>query len=255
MPVNIGITERGDAALSDDWVDWVYNKDLPAILITKNVIALENKHPDIFTKNVIVHITCTGLGGTILEPNVPDYKSILQWIQNQPATIKRKIVLRCDPLCPTLFEINNEKFDGNKYGNAIREIFTVIEQEKLRCRISFLDMYNHVRSRFEKLGIPVSNKYSNIEYNSIHLPLKYRQEFLEVLKMIAPTTFIEICGEPGLTCTGCLSKLDLDILGMEPMDLSKGQQRLACQCLGIKKELLNNKHPCAHNCAYCYWKD
>lgn len=34
----------------------------------------------------------------------------------------------------------------------------------------------------------------------------------------------------------------------------KNMQRPACACLGIKYELLNNKHPCAHKCAYCYWK-
>ena len=55
-------------------------------------------------------------------------------------------------------------------------------------------------------------------------------------------TDIEICGEPGINCTGCLSERDLDTFGVElDKDLETGMQRPACACLGIKKELLNNK--------------
>ena len=49
----IGITERGDATLDDSWKKWVYDKNLPAILITKNAPLLERNHPDIFSKNII----------------------------------------------------------------------------------------------------------------------------------------------------------------------------------------------------------
>ena len=32
----VGITERGDAALNEGWVDWVYKQNKPAVLVTKN---------------------------------------------------------------------------------------------------------------------------------------------------------------------------------------------------------------------------
>lgn len=31
----VGTTERGDAALNEDWVDWVYKQNKPAVLVTK----------------------------------------------------------------------------------------------------------------------------------------------------------------------------------------------------------------------------
>ena len=34
--ISIGITERGDAALTKEWHSWVYKNHLPAILITKD---------------------------------------------------------------------------------------------------------------------------------------------------------------------------------------------------------------------------
>lgn len=121
--VQIGITERGDAALNTSWKKWVENGQ-PAILITKNVKKLieENKQL-LLNGNVIIHTTITGLGGTRWEPNVPNYKK------------------------------------------------------------------------------------------------------------------------------------DLDIFGIElDKDPETGMQRPACACLGIKRELLDNNHPCAHGCLYCYWK-
>lgn len=250
----IGITERGDAALSDDWVDWVYKKDKPAILITKNAPLLQKKHPDIFFKNVIIHVTCTGLGGTIIEPNVPSYKDILKWVVNKPATIQRKLVMRVDPICPTLFKLNQENFKGEDYFKGLSEILQTVDSLGLRCRISFLDMYEHVAERFSESGISKDESYCNYEYNGIHLPLEFRKAFLISLKSLAKNTEFEICGEPGLECHGCVSKTDLDILGIDDGPKDFGGQRLACKCLGVKKELLTNKTQCPHKCLYCYWK-
>jgi hypothetical protein len=65
---------------------------------------------------------------------------------------------------------------------------------------------------------------------------------------------IEVCGEPGFECIGCISAKDCEVFGITPLD-GKSKQRNACACLSMKQELLNNKHRCAHNCLYCYWKD
>ena len=81
--VQVGITERGDAALNTSWKKWVENGQ-PAILITKNVKKLieENKQL-LLNGNVIIHATITGLGGTQWEPNVPYYKNILEFLEKQ----------------------------------------------------------------------------------------------------------------------------------------------------------------------------
>lgn len=252
----IGITERGDAALDDSWVDWVYKKDKPAILITKNAPLLQEKHPDIFFKNVIIHVTCTGLGGTIFEPNVPKPNVIWKWIREKPASIQRKLVLRVDPICPSLFRIKNDKFDGEKYFLNVRNLFNVATEFQLRCRISFLDCYPHVKERFKAEGIDIDEDYANYEYNGIHLPLDARKKWMTIFETVTDKKLpFEICGEPGLTCTGCVSKMDLDIFGLDMTSTTvEANQRIACKCLGFKKELLTNKSQCPHKCLYCYWR-
>jgi len=49
---------------------------------------------------------------------------------------------------------------------------------------------------------------------------------------------VEVCGEPGISCTGCISKLDLDIFGLKYDGDDRTNQRSVCECLAIKKELL-----------------
>ena len=67
----IGITERGDAALDTSWFQWVVEEKQPAILITKDPSKLNRILNDLdFAPNIIVHATITGFGGTILEPIV-----------------------------------------------------------------------------------------------------------------------------------------------------------------------------------------
>lgn len=69
---------------------------------------------------------------------------------------------------------------------------------------------------------------------------------------------IESCAEPGLTeaiqC-GCISSYDLALLGLHDDNANQyGFQRKNCMCYSGKMELLNQKHPCTHQCLYCYWR-
>ena len=237
----IGITERGDAALDDGWVGWVYKEKLPAILITKNAPLLQSKHPDILSQNIILHVTCTGLGNTEIEPNVPDPIDIITWLTGVNEIYRKKLVLRIDPI-----------FFGNiwnKYGGArIMSLFDIADQLKIRCRISFLDLYPHVRKRLENVGV-------HFFYNEMHAPLESRLTFLDRIKALHPSLDIEVCGEPGMPCTGCISEKDLDILGMEKIpNLPEGGPRPGCKCLAIKRELLTHRKQCPHGCLYCYWR-
>ena len=97
--MRIGITESGDAALDYAWVNKTNSCD-GVILITKNLTDdLINKimtHPDKF----IVHATCTGMGGTMIEPNVPDYSHQLAQIQKllNAGFPEERVVVRLDLL-------------------------------------------------------------------------------------------------------------------------------------------------------------
>lgn len=258
--VQVGITERGDAAINTGWKKWVENGQ-PAILITKNVIKLieENKQL-LLDRNVIIHATITGLGGTRWEPNVPHYKKVLEFLEKQIryGFPKERLVIRCDPIfIPFMAPETQSLFN---YKSIITEILNFAIDNNLRYRISFFDYYPHVKERVKDLPQTLVIEKLNQMQPDMHADILLRQGFLAMLEdyitVRGGKTKIEVCGEPGLPCTGCLSKKDLDTFGIElDKDPETGMQRPACACLGLKKELLDNKHPCAHGCLYCYWKD
>jgi hypothetical protein len=233
MKNKIGITERGDAALNTEWLDWVKSNQ-PAILISKNPFLLYDHLKNLDKPNVIVHCTITGFGGTILEPNVPEpdlsfkgYKSLIELLG------LNRVILRVDPIIPT------EK--GIKVAINMIEIGKLIANDKnVRVRISFIDNYKHVQERFEKAEIPVFPW-------GFHAPLDLR------IKTWLTLGKPEICGEPEMECTGCISSLDCKTLGVEEIE-SEFKQRQSCKCLANKFELLSNKKPCSHACTYCYWR-
>ena len=101
--MKIGITERGDAALDLSWVDKLKYVD-GAILITKN--CGKKEFLDSLSKSekpIILHATCTGMGGTHMEPNVPSPLSQINVIKRIIRTgilPAKKIVIRIDPIYP-----------------------------------------------------------------------------------------------------------------------------------------------------------
>ena len=285
--IQIGITERGDAYINKyDWQKWVFEEQKPAILITKNPMGILKEFPELFIKdsngnlkgNVILHATITGLGGTPFEPNVTPYNVQLDGLKEllrTPNFCKERIVIRQDPIFPT-FVITDKRL--SRYGYHVTNIWNFAFENGLRYRTSFFDYYPHVRVRtqaifssgsFDQLFITKKEldeylKDLNEIQTELHLPLETRKAFLDIIQKSADkyNAKIEICGEPGLPCMGCLSIKDLETFGIEPersLVVMGGdgrlKQRPACVCLGIKHELLSRKHPCSHGCVYCYWKD
>ena len=80
MSIKFGITERGDIAFDDGWINPVRNGDVSAaILISKGMPTPSGKEAMLAMKDkLIFHATTTGFGGTILEPNVKPASERLQ---------------------------------------------------------------------------------------------------------------------------------------------------------------------------------
>ena len=233
----IGITERGDAGLDFGWENKLYDAN---ILITKHVndefIKKVLNHKD----KIIVHATITGFGGTILEPNVPDYHSsyigLAKLIMFGFPT--NQIVLRIDPIIPTSKGLDTVE-------NILKEFVYLNIQ---RCRFSFLDMYPHVKQRFKENKI-------KLPYETFTAPQYMIDNALQVLKEYEGVYQFESCAENTPYQLGCISEKDLKILGVNMEVKDGGFQRKGCLCLGNKKELLNNKKQCTSKCLYCYWKN
>lgn len=224
----IGITERGDAALDTSWLPWVLDGK-PAILISKRPNAMFELLRNFKNINVIVHTTITGFGSTILEPNVPCFEHTISGYCALVGLLGAdRVVLRVDPIIPTEKGIETAK-------SVIDKVLDT------RIRISFIDNYDHLKERFKQ------NEIDQLPWDSFHAPLELRKKVWEELGKP------EICGEPDMPCTGCVSEKDCKTLRVKPVDKEKGQ-RWFCACLANKKELLSNRCQCQHGCLYCYYK-
>lgn len=248
--MKVGITERGDAALDYSWVPALDNREVDgAILITKHIT---NKFINevLDRSNVIVHCTCTGHGATMMEPNVPNYQEQLNQLKKliESGFPVERCVLRVDPIIPTV--------EGLRLADAV--LSWALQNDilpKCRVRISVLDEYKHVKSRFTQAGL--LEVYKDRKYPSSRDLSRVR----ELLHQYRPIKF-EACAEPYLLCdnlihNGCVSDTDLNLMGVsaEGTMFLNPQDRVGCRCLSCKTELLQNKCRCGHECLYCYWRD
>ena len=242
----IGVTERGDAALDTSWESWVFKQRRPAILISKDPLKLHSEVTSMaarygFQPNIIVHCTITGLGGTKIEPNVPIVDISLEGYRNFVELLgEDRVVLRCDPIIPT------EKCVVFAASRVMSKALGT------RIRLSFLDMYSHVKQRFIDAGVDIAKL--GVKDGSLHASLEDRMNLVELMKQhVSNPQMLSACGEPGIQSEPCVSKRDCDILGVELMP-STSKQRFACHCAANKTELLKTKKPCKHGCLYCYWR-
>lgn len=248
-----GITEAGDASINYEWEEKLNEID-GCILITKNLTEkFRNKLLMYKDKSIILHVSCTGYGKTVLEKNIPTYKETIENLKdllNRGWDIRRT-VFRIDPIIPT------------KKGIELFE--TVLETAKKeipdlkRFRISVMDNYPHIRERFAKVGLP--ELYSNYfqasfsEFQELNKKIRdLKEKYLDIS--------IESCAETKLPDTerlGCVSEKDFNILGLILDNTQLKGQRKNCLCVCSKKELLTYKYNQTgynhcYGCLYCYWK-
>ena len=79
--MKFGITEAGDAGLDFSWADKLLDGN---IIITKHLTTKNTQLLKLLIENqdkIILHATCTGFGGTKMEPNVPKPIEVYEGIQ------------------------------------------------------------------------------------------------------------------------------------------------------------------------------
>lgn len=246
----IGATETYDPCFD---LSWVNNLQEANIIITKNLTneviktLVENKD------KCILHATITGWGGTPIEPNVPNankmFSALCRLIElGFPAN---QIVVRIDPIIPT------------EYGLRILDkVLSCIPSDITRVRVSIIDMYYHVVARWNQLRLSdprfcMPSSSFTCDHHQMDL----------VAKVCSKWKFrftFETCAEPYLTNTfpsifdkvGCVSRKDLDILGVIIPLEGPSRQRKTCLCPSNKVQIIKRKPGrCPHGCIYCYWKD
>lgn len=247
--MKVGITERGDAGIDLSWKSKLNNVD-GAVLITKNITnefintVMSSKIP------LIVHCTCTGWGGSSLEPNVPKFTVQLNQLKKLIGSgfPSNNCVLRIDPIFPS--ETGLSKVE------QVLNTFLSMKLGVSRIRISIVDEYKHVKERYKE------HNWHPIYQNRFYPDTVQLKNVAAMLSKYPQLTF-ETCAEDKLAmlCAnvislGCVSKKDLEIMRLSTPDILKEnpQNRTGCHCLSCKTELLTNKHPCKNGCVYCYWQ-
>ena len=234
----IGVTESGDPSFNLDIFDNLYSGN---IIITKR---LTNALIDKLIENkdkIILHCTCTGMGSSVLEPFVPK-KEVTR--KKFGELLERgfpieQCVLRIDPCIPTKKGIEN--------ACAVVDLFS--DTGIKRVRFSVLDMYEHVKKRFEECGLP-------LPYETFHAPLEERLKIRDILVSLGKKYGFEVeaCGEPGIESISCLSQKDIDILGLTDKIklVGNAEQRSNCHCPSNKKQLIKDgfKKKCGNGCKY-----
>ena len=252
--MKIGITERGDPSIDYSWVKKMDKVD-GAIIITKNLTdkLIEEAIPYMY--KLIFHVSCTGYGQTVVEPNIPEYTHQLsQALKVLRMMSSESVVIRIDPIIPT--------YKGLKRAKKVFE--TAYKLGFRRFRVSLMDAYPHVRERFKALEKEYSlENDSCLPYGDRFSPtpeqIKAANDLFKEMKDKYSDISIESCAEKDLTETeriGCVSEKDLKILGLDMKNVdSVGYQRKGCLCCSAKTELLSNKKQCPYKCLYCYWKN
>jgi DNA repair photolyase len=256
----VGITEKSDASINYDWTNWALEKREPTILITKDIKKLLNTYPNLLSQpNLIVHATITGYGHSIFEQNVPkpnDTLSCLKELQQ-----KERVVIRIDPIIPIDACIQQSKIIFDK----------CVEYGFKRFRISILDLYPHVLDRFSAFhevnyqlkqiyNWDLSHSLGDHKDYMIHAPLDIRKNIIKLFVNEKVETAVccepgfdnNLCNELGVINDGCISRIDLILLGIKPKQrYIKNNQREFCNCLSLKYELCKTRD-CTMKCLYCY---
>ena len=159
----IGITETYDPCFVPDWetklleANIVISKELNDEMIEKLLLVQDR---------VIFHHTVTGQGGTILEPNVQtpehefaQFRKLLS--RGFPLT---HYVLRLDPIIMWSKETQDNII-------KVLELWKPVVEEcrnQIRCRVSVVDLYPHVKERLAAAGYKVFYHDTINIANNIH---------------------------------------------------------------------------------------
>lgn len=238
----IGTTETGDPAFDTGCFDRLHRAN---IIITKRLtdtlVRKLTEHRD----RCILHLTCTGWGGTKVEPFVPTADTTRAQYEKliRAGFPTDQVVLRIDPVILTK--------EGVERLNHVLDLFE--DSGIKRYRVSYIDMYRHTKVRFNEGCV-------ELPHETFHAPLKLRKSVTDQLAALGKETGfdLELCGEPGLPSIPCVSQKDIDILGLTGEIILEGsaRQRDACGCPANKRQILTRKPGrCANRCLYCYWKD
>ncbi len=190
-----------------------------------------------------VHLTVTGLGGTVLEPNIPAWKTVQQMMPGLIALVRgpERITWRFDPIARCMAQ-------GNLAGNI--EMFDEIASSMAAagitsCRTSWVQPYPKVLRRMEKKGLRLVPHNEQEQKNHVQL----LEQTAAALGMSLHYCSVEGCERSSCIDGALLTRLHPD--GITCSTKRAKRQRKLCGCTeSIDIGWYSQK--CPNGCLYCY---
>ncbi|MFA4907448.1 MAG: DUF1848 domain-containing protein [archaeon] len=204
----------------------------------------------IYQKRFLFHYTINGYAGkakTAFEPHIPNIPRSLSTLKRLSERYgKEAVIWRFDPLVFSNVSSQTERLD------TFNDLCALFAKYVDRCIVSFVDLYQKVRTRFDRLTTD-----SGIQFI---IPTPEQQtDFLLKMKRIADAYGIHLsaccendsavqAGIPGSHCVDAvlLKHLFPDESFPEPI----APTRKGCGC--YLSQDIGAYNTCNHHCAYCY---
>lgn len=217
---------------------WYKHKcDALIVAWTKNPRYLDRQHHDIRMDRLSLELTVTGLGGTFIEPNVPNPFDVWKTTEGliRQGLNPDLINWRFDPILPKYFNPRVlQELAGRAAGLGIK-----------RCVISFPTWYRHIKDRFPDL----------VRENTVGV--QEQRKLAETVKGILDERNINLfgCTQPHLldivTPSKCIDgEYYTSVTGLSFSTQKDFGQRKACGCTASID--IGAYGVCRHGCLYCY---
>ncbi|PKK90569.1 MAG: hypothetical protein CVV64_09430 [Candidatus Wallbacteria bacterium HGW-Wallbacteria-1] len=194
----------------------------------------------------LVMLTITGLGGTLLEPEVPDYRVLLSDLAKLAEYLKNpeRIIWRYDPLI-TVDSIEGMSFQNNPISNLRKELFHEIASAMASVGVkkvitSIVSPYSKVLSRLGSAPGPTNEQ-----------AVAFVNDILQDCRKLG-LTLSTCCSIPS-HAGPCVDHRLLSFLhpgGEKAPFSSKPSQRSGCLCDSSWD--IGWYRTCPHGCLYCY---
>jgi len=217
------------------------------VLWTKNAMNLFH-HPELSRRiaeysQIFIHYTVTGMGGSFIEPHVPDLESAMAMLPDLVELVgsPRRIRFRFDPIVHFVLP------DGARFSNLTyfeRLAPRISEPGVTEVSISWMSAYPKVLDRLRRHHIEVLSPSEQMKADEAG--------YLERVAHQHGLTIHWCCvnGYPVSRCIDGNLFNELHPLGWKCSSDRAGGQREHCGC--TKSWDIGWYHACKHGCVYCY---
>jgi len=247
--LTIGVVTEVDPIYNNSWIDWAQSGK-PIVLVTRHIETLYEKYPFVLSsQNIIVHVSLSGNGGTIFEPNIPTLQNNLIFFQTLSPQQKKRIVIRISPIIPINKFINNSLEVYKQCRTLNFEIFVVQIMKMFSICFDYMKNsknFSEYINQFEQIYAPTNKVIINQnETNVIYAEYELRKLIFDLFPIAKK------CSEPGFDDDfNIIQQIEMFGFNLQEYPLIEVQNKDWGDRVIVQS--LCNKFQCPKACAFCF---